>query len=165
MNKNHRTEILSLNLRDIKKSLPSATQTKLIVTKENTENEPLPQTIIKPWMLTLCKQILVSRNKVGKELLHHCRHGFVLDDPYIRETRFFVEYHRMHDPGLKSYYDSIPVRNRVKKLELVTKDNDAICTNKEFVDYLRYLDTNINYNLIKFNEFKVGFRASLHFSI
>ncbi|XP_055301244.1 uncharacterized protein LOC129567897 [Sitodiplosis mosellana] len=163
MNENHRADILSLNLKDIKKSLPSALQTKLIVSKENQDNEPLPQNIIKPWMLSISSQTCVSRNKVGQELLQHCRHGFVLDDPYIRETRFYVDYHRMHDPGLKSYYTSIPVRNRVKKLELVTGENDALCTNKEFMDYIRYLDTNINHNLTQVKQLKRKRRLLEHF--
>lgn len=155
MNKNHRADILSLNFKDIQKSLPSALQTKLIVSKENQDNEPLHQNIIKPWMLTLSNQTFVSRNKVGHELLHHCRNGFVLDDPYIRNTRFYVDYHRMHDPGLKNYYSSPLVRNRVRKLNLLSKDDDAICTNKEFVDYLRYLDANVNRNLVQTKELQV----------
>lgn len=125
------------------------------MSEENEDNKPLPQNIIKPWMLSLSNQTFASRNKVGEELLHHCRNGFVLDDPYIRKTRFYVDYHRMHDPGLKQYYTSIPVRNRVKKLGYLTEGNDAICSSKEFVDYLRYLDTNINYNLTQANKIKV----------
>lgn len=98
-------------------------------------------------MLSLSNQVALSRHKVGEEILHHCRNGFVLDDPYIRSTRFFVDYHRMHDPGLKRYYSSIPVKNRLRKLRLLTNENDAICTQREFVDYLRYLDTIANYKL------------------
>ena len=157
MDKNHRIEILSLNLKDVKKSLRSAWQTKFIVSKNNQDNEPLPQNVIKPWMLSLSNQIFVSRNKVGHELLHHCRHGFVLDDPYIRKTRFYVDYHRMHDPGLKNYYSRVPVRNRLKRLDLVSEDDDAICTSKEFMDYIRYLNTNISYNLIQMKELDVSY--------
>lgn len=151
MNKNSsslgRCDILSLNLKEIRKSLPSSLQTKLIVEDEKKSSNHLNQSVIKPWMLSLSNHVAVSREKVGNELLHHCRHGFILDDPYIQSTRFFVDYHRMHDPALKRYYKSIPVRNRLKKLQLIAGENDAICTHKEFVEYLRYLDTNANYNI------------------
>lgn len=164
MDKNRRTEILSMNLREMKKTLPSALQTKLIVSKGNQDHEPLPQNVIKPWVLSLSNQTYVSRNKVGHELLHHCRHGFVLDDPYIRKTRFYVDYHRLHDPGLKNYYNRVLVRNRLKKLDLVTTDDDAICTSEEFMDYIRYLDSNINHNLTevtKLNVTIINFTSSL----
>lgn len=157
MDKNRHIEILSLNLREIKKSLPSAWQTKLIVSKENQDHEALPQNVIKPWMLSLSNQTHVSRNKVGHDLLHHCRHGFILDDPFMRKTRFYVDYHRLHDPGLKSYYARVPVRNRLKRLDLISEDDDAICTNREFMDYIRYLDTNISYNLIQMEKLDVSY--------
>lgn len=149
MKKNNRFDILSLNLKEIKRRLTSALHTKLIVSKELGDTIPLTQNVPKPWMLSLSEQIVVSREKVGKELLQHCRNGFILDDPYIRRTRFFVDYHRMHDEGLKRYYDSVPVRSRVKKLKLVSEENDAICTYKEFADYIRYLDSNAEYNLLQ----------------
>lgn len=139
-----RFEILSLNLSDIKRSQkPSAQRTKLILSEDHKDSKPLPQYVVKPWTLTLSNKVLVSRNKVGARLLQHCRNGFLLDDPFIQRSRFFVDYHRLHDPGLKRYYNSIPVRNRLRKLRSVTSQNDALCTPQQFVEYLRYLDNNI----------------------
>lgn len=152
---NQRVDFLSLNLKEIKRTHPSKTQTKLIVSNERKNSQPLSQSIIKPWMISLSNQVIVSRNKIGEELLQHCQNGFVLSDPFIRDTRFYVDYHRFHDPALKSYYNRIPVRNRLKKLELVTNDNDAICTQKEFVDYLRYLDSNLDYNFLQQQKLEV----------
>lgn len=150
-----RFDILSLNTKEIKRSLPSVPQTKLVVSKNNKDSPPLAQAIIKPWMLSLSNQVFVSRNKIGRELLQHCKNGFLLNDPYIRSTRFFVDYHRMHDPALRRYYSTIPVRNRLKKLKLISTEDDAICTHKEFVDYLRYLDSNLNINLTELDKNEV----------
>lgn len=161
---NKRFDILSLNLRNIRRTLPSASQTKLIVLQENEDSQPFAQTVIKQWMLTLSNQIFISRNKVGNELLQHCRRGFILDDPYIRETRFYVEYHRLHDPALQKYYASMPVKNRLKKLHLVSQENDAKCTHKEFTDYIRYLDTNLNYNITQKELLEVQFKIQLIFN-
>lgn len=139
-----REEFLALNMKDLKQSSPSSLQTKLVLSKGPRNTLPMTQRIIKPWIASLSDQIFVSRNKVGRGLLQHCRHGFQLDDPHIRQTRFFVDYHRLHDPALKRYYKSVPVRNRLKKLNAMNAENDAECTPTEFVEYLNYLDRNLS---------------------
>lgn len=150
-----RRDILALNLKELKRALPNVSQTKLVVLEEDSRSQPLPQHIVKPWVISLSDQVFVSRNKICHGLLQHCRHGFILDDPYIRESRFFVDYHRLHDPGLKRYYNSIPVRNRLEELNLVTSENDAECTPKEFAEYLKYLERNLDYRLLRSSELEV----------
>lgn len=150
-----RLDILSLNLKDIKRSLPSAPQTKLVVSNDDKDATPLNQSVIKPWMLSVSNQVLVSRNKIGNTLLQRRKSAFILDDPNIRRTRFFVDYHRLHDPALRRYYHSTPVRNRLKKLKLISTQNDAICTHREFVEYLRYLDRNQNLNQTESDKIEV----------
>lgn len=138
-----REEFLSLNLKELKATSPNSLNTKLILSKGENETTPMTQRIIKPWLVSLSKQIFVSRNKIGESLLQNCRHGFLLDDPNIIKSRFYVDYHRLHDPALKRYYNSVPVRNRLKKLGLVNSEDDAECTPKELVEYLEYLDRNL----------------------
>lgn len=139
-----REEFLALNMKELKQSSPSSLQTKLVLSKNEKDTLPMTQRIIKPWIASLSNQIFVSRNKIGHGLLQRCRHGFQLDDPHIRESRFFVEYHRLHDPALKHYYKSIPIRNRLRKLNAINSENDAECTPREFVEYLNYLDRNLS---------------------
>lgn len=136
-----RLDILSLNSKEIKQLAP---QTKLILSKTKKGTQPLIQTLTKPWMLSLSNQIFISRNKIGSKLLRNFKNEFLLDDPYILKSRFFVDYHRMHDPALRRYYNSVPVKNRLKKLKLISTENDAICTYREFVEYLQYLNSKLN---------------------
>lgn len=142
MNKNSsvpRWDILSLNFRDLK-SLTSKKNSKLQVSKENLQSQPINQNLIRPWMISPSNQFLLSRHKVGNELLKHCRNGFHLDDPHMYKSRFCVNYYRLHDPALKRYYKKASVKSRLKKLNLINEKSDAICSNKDFVEYLRYLD-------------------------
>lgn len=139
-----REEFLSLNLKELRTSSPHSLNTKLILSKGENETVPMTQRIIKPWLVSLSKQIFISRSKIGHSLLQNCRHGFHLDDPNMIKSRFYVDYHRLHDPALKRYYNSVPVRNRLKKLGLVNSQDDAECTPKELVEYLEYLDRNLS---------------------
>lgn len=135
-----RIDILSLDIKSIKNSLNSKSNTRLSVSSKKADSPPFDHNTIKPWIARSSPQFLVSRNKIGEELLKHCRTGFLLDDPNLYRTRFFVDYHRLHDPALIRYYNSVPVKNRLRKLNLLNESDDAICTNQEFVEYLRYLD-------------------------
>lgn len=156
-----RLDILSLNLKEIKQSAP---QTKLILSKATKETEASIQTITKPWMLSLSNQVFISRNKIGSKLLRNFKNEFLLDDPYILKTRFFVDYHRMHDPALRRYYNSIPVKNRLKKLKLISTENDAICTHKEFIEYLQYLNSKLNSDRLEEDRLNVNKqKLLLHF--
>ncbi|XP_055301245.1 uncharacterized protein LOC129567898 [Sitodiplosis mosellana] len=154
-----RWNYLSLNIKDLKKSTSG---TKLQVTKNDESTPPINHSAILPW-ITVFKHFQMTRDKVGMDLLKGCRNGFHLDDPYIRNTRFFTEYHRLHDPGLKRYYNSIPVKNRMKKLQLINDGNDAICTNKEMIEYLRYLDSIRSRNDVNSMKEKEENRLSNHF--
>lgn len=131
-----RWQFLALNVKDIKKSTFG---TKLRVTRNNESTPPLDQTELVPWVMPL-DQFQMTRNQIGAKLLKRCRNGFYLDDPKMNESKFCIEYHRLHDPSLKRYYNSVAVKNRLKKLELINDGNDVICTNKEMMEYLRYLD-------------------------
>lgn len=155
-----RLDILSLNLKEIKQSAPL---TKLILSETTKGTAPSIQTITKPWMPSLSNQVLISRNKIGRKLLRNFKNDFLLDDPYILRTRFFVDYHRMHDPALRRYYNSIPVKNRLKKLKLISTENDAICTHKEFVEYLQYLDSKLKSDRMKEDRLNVNKHMFLHF--
>lgn len=137
-----RFDVLSLNVKAIKSSLNTASFTKLNVVKEKQpDSKSYDLNSILPWVSSSSSQFAVSRNKISNELLKHCPNGFRLDDPNMNKSRFFVDYHRLHDPALKRYYSSAPIKNRLKKLEMINERNDAICTNKEFVEYIRYLDS------------------------
>lgn len=143
MNKNlncSRRDILALNFKDLKNVLTAQQNAKLQVSKDAEHSSPLHQQIIVPWICTSSNHFELSRHKIANKLLKDCRNGFELDDPNMYKTRFFVDYHRLHDPALKRYYKSVPVKNRLKKLHLINSSNDAICSNKDFIEYLRYLD-------------------------
>lgn len=130
-----RIDYLSLNMNDVRKHLANSVHFEL--SGDNVDKR-LEQT---SWVLaTQSKQIAVSRHKIGKSLLKHQRNEFLLDDPAMNQTRFFVEYHRLQDPGLKNYFKSVPVRNRLRQLNMITDANDAVCSNRELADYLRYID-------------------------
>lgn len=92
------------------------------------------------WVLAEPNYICVSRKKVGKSLLRKHRYKFDLEDPNIYFTRFFVEYQRLQDPALLRYLNSHPVRKRLEQLDFVSKADDALCSKKDFAEYLRYLE-------------------------
>lgn len=156
MNSIPRTDILSLDFKVIRNLLNDRAHTKFnVVKKENPVLKSFDLNSIIPWISSSSKQFVLSRHKIGTELIKHCRNGFRLDDPHLIRSRFFVNYHRLHDPALKRYYNSTPVKNRLKKLELLNERNDAICTSKEFIEYVRYLDSFRAQNLLKLIKFEV----------
>lgn len=129
-----RIDYLSLNLKEIKKQ--PANRVHLAVSEDDVEQR-LEKSA---WVVSNSSQIAVSRNKIAKPLLKHQRYDFLLDDPAMNQTRFCVEYHRLQDPGLKHYFNSPAVRKRLGQLSMLSEENDAICSIKEFVEYLKYLD-------------------------
>lgn len=142
-----RTDYLSLNLKDIKNRIQSTKRTEFAVTEDGVDKMNLEHS---SWVLSSSDQLAVSRNKIGKPLLKDQHYDFLLDDPLMNKSRFFVEYHRLHDPALERYYNSLPIRNRLKNQCLVTKENDAVCSTKEFAEYLRYLESLQSMNLVNF---------------
>lgn len=131
------SDILSLNFKDLR----SVTSKKLQVSNEDIGSGSMVQNSIRPWTISPSNQFLLSRNKIGNELLKHCKNGFHLDDPHMYQTRFYVDYHRLHDPALNRYYKTSTVKSQLKKLKLTNENSDAICSNKDFFEYLRYLDS------------------------
>lgn len=157
MNKNlgfSRSDYLSLNTKDIKNHLRPTNRTKFAVTEDGVDKANLERS---SWVLSSSNQFAVSRNKIGKTLLKDQHYDFLLDDPLMNKTRFFVEYNRLHDPSLEVYYNSRPVRNRLEQQCLITKENDAVCSTKEFAEYLRYLDSLKSMSFVDFIKNTVGF--------
>lgn len=130
---------LPLNVKSYRKPVQNGDHTELAIL-ENGVEVPSAANSLKSWILSTPHRICVSRNKLGKSLLKCHRNGFQLDDPHLYQTRFYVEYHRLQDPGLKRYFNTEVVRKRLAQLNMVTEQNDVICTRKEFADYLRYLE-------------------------
>lgn len=100
---------------------------------------PISQTF--PLMISSDNQILKTRNKLGQQLYKSHHNDFDLDDPYMHESRFHVEYHRLHDPALKSYFELPLVKENLIKSGMLTNDDDVICSVEEFNDYMRYLNS------------------------
>lgn len=133
-----RLDILSLDVKTLRDTIHPGKHVELAIS-ENGVDDPQLDRSLKSWILSTPYQISFSRNKIGKPLLKPHRNGFLLDDPNMRQTRFFVEYHRLQDPSLKKYFSRSSIRNRLKELNMITEDDDAVCTKKEFAEYLRYL--------------------------
>lgn len=134
-----RINFLSLKSKDFKESICCKNHTELYI-GENGAIQPGSCHAQNSWVLAKPSHIQVSRRKIGKPLLKKHRYKFDLEDPNIYYSRFFVEYQRMQDPALVQYLNSHPIRKRLEELNFVTKENDAICSIKEFAEYLRYLD-------------------------
>lgn len=136
---NSRLDILSLNLGAIREIVRSGQHFQLALSENGVELPKLDRSL-KSWAHSTPYDISFSRNKIGTPLIKPHRNGFLLHDPHMFQSRFFVDYHRLQDPGLKKYLNSPTVRNRLKELNLMTEDDDVICTKKEFAEYLRYLE-------------------------
>lgn len=136
---NSRLDILSLNLGAIKEIVRSGRHFQLALSENGVELPKLDRSL-KSWAHSTPYDISFSRNKIGTPLIKPHRNGFLLHDPHMFQSRFFVDYHRLQDPGLKKYLKSPTVRNRLRELNLMSDDDDVICTKKEFAEYLRYLE-------------------------
>ncbi|XP_031623056.1 fibrous sheath-interacting protein 2 [Contarinia nasturtii] len=136
-----RFDILSLNFNAVKNYLRFENRTNLVVTIDGVDIPTCDPSIL-PWCMIFSSPYKppLLPNKIGKSLFKQHRNGFHLNDPHMKQTRFFVDYHRLHDPALERYFNSAPVRKRLEKLGLVTQENDALCSTKEFVEYIHYLE-------------------------
>lgn len=134
-----RHDALSLNPKWFKDSLAPQKELELSVV-ENGIDISKQNRSISAWMLSAANNVSLSCNKLGKPLLKKRGGGFILDDPHMHQSRFFVEYHRLQDPALRRYLNSVPIRKRLRELGFVTKENHVISTTKEFAEYMRYLD-------------------------
>lgn len=131
----HRYEALCLNT----KTLRASKRLEVAVSEDGIDISKQDRSI-STWILSAANNVSVSYNKLGKSPLKKHHGGFILDDPQMNESRFFVEYHRLQNPALRRYFNSIPVRQRLRKLGIVTEENNVISSTKEFAEYLRYLD-------------------------
>ncbi|XP_027574909.1 uncharacterized protein LOC113986929 [Pipra filicauda] len=77
-----------------------------------------------------------SRGKLGEKLQGPCPY-YSLDDPYIHHLS--TEYNCLHDPHLRDYHHRKDVLKFLRKQGLVTRDNNVVCTVKEFNQYRDYL--------------------------
>lgn len=134
-----RFDFLSLDTKTIKEFIRPGKHTELAAS-ENGVDIPSFDPSVRSWVLSIPNNISITRNKIGKTLLKRHQNGFILHDPHMHESRFCVDYHRLQDPALRRYFKSGPVRERLESLGLVTKQNNVLCSTKEFAEYLRYLE-------------------------
>lgn len=136
-----RVDVLSLDFKTIKNYIHSEHRTEFIITVDGIDIPRCDLSII-PWLMifSLPYKIPLIANKIGKSIFKQNRKEFQLNDPHIKHSRFHVDYHRLHDPALKQYFNSPPVRKRLEKLGLVTQDNYALSSMREFTEYIRYLE-------------------------
>lgn len=134
-----RRDILSLDVKTIREIIRVGKHTELAVSEDGVDI-PNFDPSVRSWVLSVPNNISITRNKIGKSLLKQHQHGFLLHDPYMYQSRFCVEYHRLQDPALKNYFNSAPVRKRLENLGYVTKQDNVLCSTREFAEYLRYLE-------------------------
>lgn len=128
-----------LNLNTVTQKYDYIPYTKLCVsTSQGIDLEPLDQQW--PLAISVSNQVLISLHKVGERLQKPHNDNFDLDDPYMYETRFNVEYRPLYDPNLKNHYTRLSMQRRLRKLELLSENCDAMCRRKDFFQYLRYLN-------------------------
>lgn len=65
---------------------------------------------------------------------------FNLNDPYLTRSRVPITYYRFHDPGLISYFNRKPIRNKMIMTNYLTTKNDAIISRKEFFEIAKYVE-------------------------
>lgn len=114
-----RTEFLSLNTRELKKTIHDASD---------------KNTLLNP------NQSSVGQLKIGKSPLKLTSWDFCLDDPDMHRSRYCVEYHRLQDPFLRRFLKSTSIRKRLQDLKMVSKNNEIICSAKELAEYLRFVN-------------------------
>lgn len=134
-----RFDFLSLDAKVIKEIIHPGKHTELAAS-ENGVDIPSFDPSVRSWVLSVPNNIPITRNKLGKTLLKQHQNGFILHDPHMYQSRFCVEYHRMQDPALRRYFKSAPVRQRLESLGVITKQNNVLCSTREFAEYLRYLE-------------------------
>lgn len=92
-----------------------------------------------------------SRNKCGKSIYNNINNNtdneqgqgqqqneFNLSDPNCLDVSY--KYELLHDPYMKKYFRKSTNLQRLKNIGIVTaKDNEVLCTLKEFNEYRRYL--------------------------
>lgn len=134
-----RYDILSLDVKTVRNFIRTEKQTKLALSEDGVDFPGFDPSV-RSWVLSIPNNISVTRQKIGKSLLKQHQNGFQLNDPHMYQSRFCVEYHRMQDPALKQYFKSAPVRQRLECLGVITKQDNVLCSTKEFAEYLRYLE-------------------------
>ncbi|XP_032560900.1 uncharacterized protein LOC116795349 isoform X1 [Chiroxiphia lanceolata] len=79
---------------------------------------------------------VLCRAKLG-EKLHRPFPYFTLDDPYNHHLT--IQYNCLHDPLLRDYHHRKDVLKLLRRQGFVTRDNNVVCTLKEFNEYRQYL--------------------------
>nr|KAF6392613.1 hypothetical protein mPipKuh1_007802 [Pipistrellus kuhlii] len=79
---------------------------------------------------------LYYTTKLNKKLFQPS-YGFNLTDPYCRLLD--TQYNSLHDPHLRTYHSREDIRRRLRKGGYITRNNEVICSLKEFNQYRQYL--------------------------
>ncbi|KAK6303295.1 hypothetical protein J4Q44_G00257490 [Coregonus suidteri] len=80
----------------------------------------------------------LSRANLGKKL-YQPMSDFNLNDPNCHVMR--PTYNSLHDPNLNEYYHQKEIHGKLKKRNLITEDDNVVCSLKEYNTYKQYLDT------------------------
>lgn len=137
--RNTRINYLALDNSLVKTQRDCIPRTKFSLSKNGAwEIVPLDQTF--PNALSASMQVVYSCSKIGTRLLNTDNTDFNLRDPFLHQSRFTVEYNPLHDPGLKTYLQSRPVRKTLLKKKIINSSGDVICTARDFFQYARYLE-------------------------
>lgn len=140
--KNQRINYIALDKNVINSRYDFIPSEKFTITK-NVGWDIMPLDQRTPIVISLPKQAEFSRNKLGADLLrkNECEQDFNLRDPYMYQNRCTIQYHPLHDPALKSFLNRTSIKNKIRAIHMITKNDDAICSRKDFYEYVRYLDS------------------------
>ncbi|KAK6308381.1 hypothetical protein J4Q44_G00216520 [Coregonus suidteri] len=78
------------------------------------------------------------RASLGKKL-YQPTSDFNLSDPNCHIMR--PTYNSLHDPNLNEYYHQKEMHDKLKKRNFITKEDNVVCSLKEYNTYKHYLDT------------------------
>ncbi|XP_035595673.2 uncharacterized protein LOC118360536 [Oncorhynchus keta] len=78
------------------------------------------------------------RASLGKKL-YQPTSDFNLSDPNCHIMR--PTYNSLHDPNLNKYYHQKEMHEKLKKRNFITKEDNVVCSLKEYNTYKHYLDT------------------------
>lgn len=102
-----------------------------------------------PNVYTPLQQVQYSCNKIGTSLFGPSDTDFNLRDPCLYQSRFTIEYNPLYDPALGTYFQRRPVRKILREEHLINEKDDAICSRRYFIHYLRYLESQRSERILK----------------
>ncbi|XP_036375562.1 fibrous sheath-interacting protein 2-like [Megalops cyprinoides] len=81
-------------------------------------------------------ELTLSRGKLG-DVLYKPTTDFLRWGPCVRVM--MPSYNDLHDPHLRHYFQRKELNDRLRRLNLVTEDNEVICSLKDYNTYEEYL--------------------------